>query len=137
VSLVLDSSAILAWFYADETTPAIRRVVEMLVENGAWVPSLWSLEVANILEIGVRRGRHDIAFRDTTLADLSLLPINTDPETGKQAWNTTLQLAHRHRLTLYDAAYLELAQRRRLPLASLDSDLRAAAMAEGVLLLGI
>ena len=137
MSLVLDSSAILAWFFADETTPAIRRVVEMLVENGAWVPSLWSLEVANILETGVRRGRHDIAFRDTTLADLSLLPISTDPETGNQAWNATLQLAHRNRLTLYDAAYLELAQRRRLPLATLDSDLRAAAMAEGVPLLGI
>jgi predicted nucleic acid-binding protein len=137
VSLVLDCSAILAWFYDDETTPAVRQVVEMLVENGAWVPSLWSLEVANILETGVRRGRHDVAFRDATLADLSLLPISTDPETGKQAWNATLQLAHRHRLTLYDAAYLELAQRRRLPLATLDSDLRAAATAEGVALLGI
>jgi predicted nucleic acid-binding protein len=66
-----------------------------------------------------------------------LLPISTDPETGKQAWNATLQLAHRHRLTLYDAAYLELAQRRRLPLATLDSDLRAAAMVECVPLLGI
>jgi predicted nucleic acid-binding protein len=137
VSLVLDSSAILAWFYADETTAAIRRVVEMLAEDGAWVPSLWSLEVANILETGVRRGRHDIAFRDATLADLSLLPISTDPETDRQAWNATLQLAHRHRLTLYDAAYLELAQRRRLPLATLDSDLRAAAMVECVPLLGI
>lgn len=137
MSLVLDSSAILAWFYADETAPAIHQLVEMLVENGAWVPSLWSLEVANILETGVRRGRHDIAFRDATLADLSLLPISTDPETGKQAWNATLQLAHRHRLTLYDASYLELAQRRRLPLATLDSDLRSAAMAEGVALLGI
>jgi predicted nucleic acid-binding protein len=137
VSLVLDSSAILAWFYADKTTPAIRGVVEMLVENGAWVPSLWSLEVANILETGVRRGRNDIAFRDATLADLSLLRISRDPETDKQAWNATLQLAHRHRLTLYDAAYLELAQRRGLPLATLDSDLRAAATAEGVALLGI
>ena len=137
MSLVLDSSAILAWFYADETTPAIRRVVEMLVENGAWVPSLWSLEVANILETGIRRGRHDVVFRDSTLADLSLLPISTDPETSNQAWNNTLQLAHRHRLTLYDAAYLELAQRRGLPLATLDSDLRSAATADGVALLAI
>jgi predicted nucleic acid-binding protein len=109
----------------------------MLVENGAWVPSLWSLEVANILETGIRRGRHDVAFRDSTLADLSLLPISTDPETSNQAWNNTLQLAHRHRLTLYDAAYLELAQRRGLPLATLDSDLRSAATAEGVPLLGV
>ncbi len=137
MSLVLDSSAILAWFFSEETTPAIRQVVEMVVEKGAWVPSLWSLEVANTLETGVRRGRHDIAFRDTTLDDLSLLPISTDPETGKKAWNATLELAHRHRLTVYDATYLELAERRGLPLATLDSDLRTAARAEDVPLLGI
>jgi predicted nucleic acid-binding protein len=137
VSLVLDSSAIVAWLYVDETTPAIRRVIELLAQNGAWVPSLWSLEVANVLEIGVRRGRYDSTFRDAMLADLSLLPISTDLETDKRAWHATLQFAHRHRLTLYDAAYLELAHRRRLPLATLDADLRAAAMAEGVPLLGI
>jgi len=137
VSFVLDSSATVAWLYIDETTPAISRVVELLAQNGAWVPSLWSLEVANVLEIGVRRGRHDSTFRDAMLADLSLLPISTDLETGKHAWHATLQFAHRHRLTLYDAAYLELAHRRRLPLATLDVDLRAAAMAEGVPLLGI
>jgi predicted nucleic acid-binding protein len=137
VSLVLDSSATLAWFYADETTPGIRRVFELLVRSGAWVPSLWRLEVANILEMGIRRGRHDIAFRQATLADLSLLPINLDPETDSQAWDATLKLAHRHRLTLYDAAYLELAQRRGLPLATLDGDLRNAANAESVQLLGL
>jgi predicted nucleic acid-binding protein len=137
MSLVLDSSATLAWFYSDETTPAIRQVFELLARGGAWVPSLWRLEVANILENGVRRRRHDIAFRYATLADLSLLPISLDPEADRQAWGATLQLAHDHRLTLYDAAYLELAQRRGLPLATLDGDLRAAAMAEKVNLLGI
>jgi predicted nucleic acid-binding protein len=137
VSLVLDSSATLAWFYANETTPAIRRVFDLLAKGGAWVPSLWRLEVANILEMGLRRGRHDSAFLQATLADLSLLPINLDPETDRQAWGATLRLAHRHRLTSYDATYLELAQRRGLPLATLDGDLRAAAIAEGVPLLGI
>jgi predicted nucleic acid-binding protein len=137
VSLVLDSSAILAWFYTDETTPAIRQVFELLAKSGAWVPSLWRLEVANILEMGIRRGRHDAAFRHATLADLSLLPISLDLETDRRAWNATLQLAHLHRLTLYDAAYLELAQRHALPLATLDSDLRAAAIAERVHLLGV
>jgi predicted nucleic acid-binding protein len=137
VSLVLDSSATLAWFYADETTPGIRRVFELLVKSSAWVPSLWRLEVANILEMGIRRGWHDIAFRQATVADLSLLPINLDPETDSQAWDATLKLAHRHRLTLYGAAYLELAQRRGLPLATLDGDLRKAANAESVQLLGI
>jgi predicted nucleic acid-binding protein len=135
--LILDSSATLAWIYADEITPAIRQVFDLLRENGAWVPSLWRLEVANILEMGVRRTRHDVAFRDATLADLALLPINLDPETERQAWGATLRLAERHRLTSYDAAYLELAQRRRLPLATLDSDLRAAASSESVTLLGI
>jgi predicted nucleic acid-binding protein len=137
VSLVLDSSAALAWFHTDETTPAVRRVFELLIKNGAWVPSLWRIEVANVLEMGIRRGRHDIAFRHATLADLSLLPISLDLETDRQAWDATLQLAHRHRLTLYDAAYLELAKRRILPLATLDAVLRRAATAEGIHLLGI
>ena len=128
MSLVLDSSATLAWFYADETTPAVREVFELTKISGAWVPSLWRLEVANILEMGIRRGRHDLAFQQAAFADLSLLPISLDPDTDRQAWDATLQLAHRHRLTLYDAAYLEFAQRRGLPLATLDGDLRTAAI---------
>jgi predicted nucleic acid-binding protein len=70
------------------------------------------------------------------LADLGLLPIRLDPETDRQAWGRTAQLASRHRLTLYDAAYLELAQRRGLPLATLDRELRTAALTEGMSLLG-
>jgi predicted nucleic acid-binding protein len=136
MSMVLDSSATLAWVYSDETTEPIRHVFNLVGENGAWVPGLWKLEVANILEMGVRRGRHDAAFRDSTLADLALLPIRVDTETDRQAWGPTLQLSERHRLTLYDAAYLELALRRGLPLASLDADLRRAAQAEGVAVLG-
>ena len=136
MSLVLDSSATLAWIYSDETTDAIRHVFDALGEDGAWVPGLWKLEVANILEMGVRRGRHDAAFRDATLADLALLSIRLDPETDRQAWGPTAELAARHQLTLYDAAYLELAQRRGLPLATLDRELRSAASAEGVVLLG-
>jgi len=100
------------------------------------VPGLWKLEVANILEVGVRRGRHDAAFRNSTLADLALLPIRIDGETDQQAWGITLRLSERHRLTLYDAAYLELALRRGLPLASLDAELCVAAQAESVIVLG-
>jgi predicted nucleic acid-binding protein len=137
VSLVLDSSVTLAWVYSDETTAAVREALTTIVKSGGWVPSVWWLEVANVLEMGVRRGRHDAAFRDATLADLALLPISTDAETGKQAWGPTLQLASRHGLTLYDAAYLEVAQRRALPLATLDVDLRAAGKAEGLPLLGM
>jgi predicted nucleic acid-binding protein len=136
MKLVLDSSITLAWVYRDEANDAIRSLLDVVTEFGAWVPALWRLEVANILEMGVRRGRTDSAFRDATLADLALLPISVDLETDRQAWQATLQLAIRHRLTLYDAAYLELAQRRRLPLATLDQELRTAANAEGVSLLG-
>jgi predicted nucleic acid-binding protein len=136
VSFVLDSSVTLAWVYSDETTEAIREVFVYLNERGAWVPGLWRLEVANILEMGVRRGRHNGAFRDATLADLALLPIRLDPETDRQAWSATVRLAERRKLTVYDAAYLELAQRRGLPLATLDKELREAASAEGVILLG-
>ena len=137
MSLVLDSSVTLAWVYSDETTEPVRRVLDLIMVNGAWVPALWRLEVANILEMGVRRGRGDASFRDETLNDLGLLPISVDAETERQAWGATLRLAEKHRLTLYDAAYLELALRRAMPLATLDLDLRTAASAEGVTLLGV
>lgn len=107
-----------------------------IADSGAWVPGLWRLEVSNILEMGIRRGRHDAKFRDATFADLLLLPIRVDLETDRHAWADTTKIASRHRLTLYDAAYLELARRPGLPLASLDSDLRKAAKLERVPLLG-
>ena len=135
MSLVLDSSATLAWVYPDEITAAITEIRARVQSSGAVVPSLWRLEVANILEMNVRRGRHDASFRDATLADLSELPIRIDGETDRHAWNATLRLAAQHRLTLYDAAYLELAQRRGLTLATLDKDLRKAATTEGTALL--
>lgn len=81
--------------------------------------------------------RTDTTFRDASLADLSLFSISVDPETDRQAWGATAKLASRHQLTLYDAAYLELARRRCLPLATLDRDLRAAAIREDVELLGL
>ena len=137
MSPVLDCSATLAWVYGDETTRAVRAVFEAVGSGGASVPALWRLEVANVLEMGVRRSRHDAAFRDATLADLALLPIRVDPETDQHAWGATARLAARHGLTLYDAAYLELARRLDLPLATQDHELRAAALAEGVPLLGV
>jgi predicted nucleic acid-binding protein len=136
LSVVLDSSAALAWIYSDETTDAVRHVFEIVAEDGALVPALWRLEVANSLTVAVRRGRIDMPFRNAALADLALLDIAIDPHTDAHSWTTTLHLADRFRLTLYDAAYLELAHRRSLPLASLDEELRAAGRALGVALLG-
>jgi predicted nucleic acid-binding protein len=85
--------------------------------------------------MGVGRRRHDAVFRNSTLADLALLPIRVDSETDRQAWSATLVLAERHKLTLYDATYLELALRRNLPLATLDGGLRTAAATHKVALL--
>ena len=136
MSLVIDSSITVAWVYSDETTQAVREVFQRVGKTGAWVPGLWRLEVANVLELGVRRRRHDADFRDASVADLGQLAIQIDSETDQQAWGATLQLAIRHRLTTYDAAYLELALRRNLPLATLDEELRRAAKAEKVPVLG-
>lgn len=122
--------------YSDETTQAVAQIFDRLSHSGAWVPGLWRLEVANVLEMGVRRKRHSADFRDATLFDLAQLPIQVDADTDRQAWDATLHLAIRHQLTLYDAAYLELALRRDLALATLDEALRNAAGAEKISLLG-
>ena len=134
--LILDSSATLAWIYGDETTEAIRRIFDAIADNGALVPVLWRLEVANSLTMAVRKRRIDLDFRRAALADLALLDITTDPQTDSYAWTDTLNLADQFRLTVYDAAYLELARRRMLPLATLDQELRTAATAIGVTVLG-
>jgi predicted nucleic acid-binding protein len=136
MSFVLDSSIALAWVYSDETTQTVAQIFDRLSHSGAWVPGLWRLEVANVLEMGVRRKRHSADFRDATLFDLAQLPIQVDADTDRQAWDATLHLAIRHQLTLYDAAYLELALRRDLALATLDEALRNAAGAEKISLLG-
>jgi predicted nucleic acid-binding protein len=136
LSLVLDSSAALAWIYGDETTEPIRRLFDLVADEGAVVPALWRLEVANSLTVAVRRGRIDAGFRRAALGDLALLDITTDQQTDSNAWGETLSVADRYRLTVYDAAYLELAERRRIPLATLDDELCAAAVAHGVRLLG-
>jgi predicted nucleic acid-binding protein len=137
VSLVIDSSITLSWCFEDERTDVTATLLYRVAESGALVPALWRLEVANGLQVALRRGRIDVAYRDATIANLRDLAIDVDPETDGKAWSEILQLADRFRLTLYDAAYLELAQRRQLPLASLDSDLRAAGQMLGVPLLGL
>lgn len=127
MSFVLDCSATLAWIYQDENAPIANKLLQRLTASGAWVPSIWRLEVANGLRTGMRRGRISVDHRDQGLADLGLLDIAIDLDTEKHAWTTTLRLSDRLGLTLYDATYLELAQRRALPLGSLDKALCAAA----------
>ena len=129
MSVVVDASLTLAWYFDDETTPETEAVLDQVARGGAVAPMLWRLEVANGLQSAVRRRRIDAAYRDGALAQLSRLSIAIDPETITYAWTTTLELSERFALTVYDAAYLELAQRLRLPLASLDGALRAAGAA--------
>ncbi|TMJ04946.1 MAG: type II toxin-antitoxin system VapC family toxin [Alphaproteobacteria bacterium] len=137
MALVIDSSLTLAWIYLDELTPATLELSESISETGAWVPSIWRLEVANSLHVNIRRRRIDRAFRDRAIEDLSRLTISVDAATDELAWTATLALSDQFGLTMYDACYLELAQRRALPLATLDKDLRKAAKALGILLLGV
>jgi predicted nucleic acid-binding protein len=95
------------------------------------VPAIWHLEVANALLMGERRKRSTRADTATWTAFLATLPIDVDNETPGRAWDEVLDLARAQNLTSYDAAYLELAIRRGLPLATLDDKLRMAAIAVG------
>ena len=112
VSLVLDSSATLAWVFGEETTEPIGQVFDAVADQGAVVPSaLRRLEVANCLSVAVRRGRIDHAFRQAALEDLGELNIFIDNQTDSRAWNSTLDLADRFRLGVYDGAYVKLGGR--------------------------
>jgi predicted nucleic acid-binding protein len=136
VSVVIDASVTLAWYFDDEATPGTEAVLDQVSVAGAIVPSLWRLEVANGFQSAVRRNRIAVLYRDRCLAELAQLAITVDPETDRHAWTTTLRLAEHLGLTVYDAAYLEAAQRLQLPLATLDKALHAAAAAVSVPLFG-
>jgi predicted nucleic acid-binding protein len=136
LSLVIDASLTMAWYFDDESTPATDALIDRVANIGAIVPGLWRLEVANAFQTAIRRQRIDAVYRDASLAELGLMPITVDADTNTYAWSSTLRLSERFSLTLYDAAYLELAQRRSLPLATLDRDLRTAAPALQIELLG-
>ena len=137
MELVLDNSITMAWFMPDERPKRAMGLLDRVVHEGAVVPALWPIEIGNTLTIAVRRGRISSAERNVALERLSGLPIEVDSQTHAQAWGDTLHLAERFRLTLYDACYLELAQRRALPLATLDRDLRAAGKKLGLDMLGV
>ncbi len=136
MSFVLDSSMTLAWYFEDEQTPAAVDVLREVVTSGASAPSLWRLEVANGLQVAVRRRRITTDYRDVSLRDLATLNIAIDGETDRRAWTSTLGLSQQFGLTMYEAAYLELAIRLRLPLATLDARLTAAALSSSIAVRG-
>jgi predicted nucleic acid-binding protein len=137
LSFVLDSSLSLAWCFEDEQTPPVMTLLDRITETGAVAPLLSPLEVLNALLAAERRRRIDGARRRTLASFLRDLPVALDGDTAMQALEAITSLAERFNLTTYDAAYLELAQRRRLPLASLDQELWAAAKARMIETLGV
>jgi predicted nucleic acid-binding protein len=133
-ALVIDSSAALTSCFEDEASPRSDALFAQVRDQGAVVPGLWHLEVANVLLQAERRGRiaaADVAMRLELMAEL---PIDTDNETTAREWREILALARAEGLTTYDAVYLELAIRRGLPLLTKDKALIAAAARTGVAL---
>lgn len=133
---VLDASITLAWCFSDEKTAQTTILLENLEKDEAVVPSLWSLEVGNILISAQRRNRITYAKVVEFLGLLESLNIQVDEETASKGFHEILSLAKSEQLTTYDAAYLELAMRLGIPLATKDVQLIEAALRLGITTLG-
>lgn len=138
---ILDASVALSWVLVDETNAYADRVLDRFEPGetsettvAALVPGLWPLEVANGLLVAERRGRMRQAQVERAILFLQALPISLDEATTNQALDHTLVLARQYSLAVYDAAYLELALRQGLPLATTDARLAGAARTCGVVL---
>jgi predicted nucleic acid-binding protein len=136
-SLVLDASVSLAWCFEDESASLSERLLDAL-ETGTEMltPSIWPLEVANALLMAERRKRITNAQATAFLQRISKLPILVLPTPPERAFDHILPVARQHQITEYDAAYVELALREALPLATLDAKLRRAARSAGIALVG-
>jgi predicted nucleic acid-binding protein len=135
-ALIIDCSVTMCWLFADEATPHTIALLDRLARETALVPEWWFLEVTNVLALAERKGRINAERSATFIAQLSKLDIETDSEGSGRAFDHLLPMCRTHQLTSYDAMYLDLALRRRLPLATLDEPLRKAAKKLGVKLLG-
>ncbi|HVC46074.1 MAG TPA: type II toxin-antitoxin system VapC family toxin [Terracidiphilus sp.] len=133
MAFVLDACVCAAWALADESSAIADRSALQLMKEIARVPTVWWYEVRNLLVVNERRQRLTEADTAVFLDLLTGYPIEMDSEPDEEL---TLRLARQHRLSFYDAAYLSLAVREHLPLATLDKALQSAAAAEGVALLG-
>ncbi len=131
-TVVVDCSVALAWCFEDETTEFTEAVLDAVVAGGAVVPCLWPLEAANVLLVAERRKRISEAQATQFLDRLLALPIQIETPVGNETWTRVHALGRTHGLSSYDAAYLDLAIRRGLPLATLDRDLKKAAENSGV-----
>ena len=132
---VLDCSMTMSWIFSDEATESTDAVRDSLHTDYAIVPSLWSIEVGNVLLAATRRGRIRKSDWSRLNTIISALPIQVDPESTDRILKAVLPLAHKTNLSVYDAMYLELAVRQNLPMATLDNALSAACKDAGVKLL--
>lgn len=126
-AFVLDCSLTMAWCFEDETSAYSEQILDAIIEVKAWVPALWSVEVANVLMVAGRKKRlpHPKAMAFRTY--LNTLPIEVDDFLLKKPIEVILDLTREMDLSAYDATYLELAMRRNLPIATLDRELKQAA----------
>lgn len=136
MQFVLDNSVAMRWLFGNGSADDLAyadHVLELLAEPGtsALVPAIWALEVGNVIARAEIRGLIEDARSSEFLSLLQDMAIEPDPETFDQALEKTLHLARQHGLSTYNAAYLELAQRKGIPLATLDTALRNAANSSG------
>lgn len=129
---VLDASVAVAWLFVDESAEGLASLQRTMERTGGVVPANFHLEVANTILRGERLGRLTGEEASIFLGELEGWDCAVDPETARRATHSTAELAKKHRLSVYDTAYLELAIRRKLRLATLDRSLHEAAVAEGV-----
>ena len=122
--IVVDNSVVLCWCLADESDPVADRAMQRVVNDGAVVPGIWWYELRNALVVNERRGRIDTADTVAILTDLREMSIAIDRDHDD---GVLFSLARRHDLSAYDAAYVEVALRRGIPMASLDRQFRQAA----------
>lgn len=133
---VLDASLTLAWHFEDEVRDSAETLADRANDEGVVVPHHWFLEVSSALVRGERRHRTSAELTSDFLTRLAALPIEVDVTEPGKISSVLVPLARAHRLSVYDAAYLELAGRRGLFLGTLDSSLAAAARAVGVKVMG-
>lgn len=137
MDFVIDASVALSWAFEDEETGETEAVLNRMIQGEqAVVPHLWLWEIANALTFAVRKKRIDSGRRRQFLSTMGKAPLILDRATPAAVFGRIVELADDHHLTVYDAAYLELAIRHGLPLATLDQALiRAARKAKIALLL--
>jgi len=132
VALVVDVSVAAKWFLADESSAFAESILDRIVKESAYVPALFIWEFQNVLLVAGRAERLTPRDVDEALETLTTLPIFVDPVQERALAGTELQLARHYDLTAYDAAYLALAARKRIALATTDKRLRNAAADAGI-----